>query len=600
MATRRIVALGGHEFKRRPEELAVVHHLLAMTGVENPRVCFIPTAGGDDQSGIADFYLALDGVEYRPSHVSLFRREHERIDLRRHLLAQDLIYVAGGSMLNLLAVWRAHGLPRILARGLGAGRPARRPERRRHVLVRLRDHRLPAVTPGPMAGWACCRGSLCVHYAPRSGQAHRLPARGLRGLPGRLRARRRRRDGVRGPDRRSRRSPAAGDAKVVRVEPDGRGGTREIALRPDPLAPPPVARRGRGDRRAARAAPGPRAGCRPRAPPLRRAGAAHYDRGVALPLKPPVKPQLALSRKALPEGEEWTYEPKYDGFRARRVRRRRRRLRPVAKRQAARPLLPRAPLPGRASTSLDGELVILGEDGAEVFDALQNRIHPAESRINMLAEETPGDLPRLRPARRGRREAAEGARSRERRERLAELVEGVDDPGSVELTPIDPDPAGGAEEWLASGEGVIAKQLDAPYRPGERKGMVKVKRLRTADCVVVGWRPGKEEGTVGSLILGLYDARRAARRRPHLGPEGEGEARAGRVAGPVRDRRARLGRPQPLGCRPRARVDLAAAGAGGRGHLRPRRRRAHPPRLEDRALARRQGPGDCTFDQLEQ
>jgi ATP-dependent DNA ligase len=65
-----------------------------------------------------------------------------------------------------------------------------------------------------------------------------------------------------------------------------------------------------------------------------------------------------------------------------------------------------------------------------------------------------------------------------------------------------------AEPWLAGGEGVIAKQLDAPYRPGERKGMVKVKRLRTADCVVVGWRPGKQEGTVGSLILGLYDGGR--------------------------------------------------------------------------------------------
>jgi ATP-dependent DNA ligase len=62
-----------------------------------------------------------------------------------------------------------------------------------------------------------------------------------------------------------------------------------------------------------------------------------------------------------------------------------------------------------------------------------------------------------------------------------------------------------AEPWLHSAEGVIAKRLDAPYRPGKRDGMVKVKRVRTMDCVVVGWRPGKEEGTVGSLILGLYD-----------------------------------------------------------------------------------------------
>jgi ATP-dependent DNA ligase len=64
---------------------------------------------------------------------------------------------------------------------------------------------------------------------------------------------------------------------------------------------------------------------------------------------------------------------------------------------------------------------------------------------------------------------------------------------------------GGAQEWLQGAEGVVAKQLDAPYCPGERKGMLKIKRVRTIDAVVQGWRPGKEEGTVGSLILGLYD-----------------------------------------------------------------------------------------------
>ena len=74
----------------------------------------------------------------------------------------------------------------------------------------------------------------------------------------------------------------------------------------------------------------------------------------------------------------------------------------------------------------------------------------------------------------------------------------------VGLTTLVTDPAD-ADEWLQHAEGVIAKELGAPYRPGERKGMVKVKRVRTIDCVVVGWRPGKEDGTVGSLILGLYD-----------------------------------------------------------------------------------------------
>src|SRR5205807_2052349 len=74
----------------------------------------------------------------------------------------------------------------------------------------------------------------------------------------------------------------------------------------------------------------------------------------------------------------------------------------------------------------------------------------------------------------------------------------------VIVTPLTVDPAD-AEPWLATTEGVVAKDLGAAYRPGKRTAMVKVKRLRTIDAVVVGWRPGKEEGTVGSLILGLYD-----------------------------------------------------------------------------------------------
>jgi ATP-dependent DNA ligase len=224
---------------------------------------------------------------------------------------------------------------------------------------------------------------------------------------------------------------------------------------------------------------------------------------MALPLKPPLKPQLALSRKALPEGEEWTYEPKYDGFRA------------IAfvdgddvfvQSRNGKPLLryfPELRFPDGRYV-IDGELVILGDDGAEVFDLLQNRIHPAESRINMLAEATPARF-RAFDLLAADDEALLASPFADRRERLEQLIGGAKDPGSTELTPLDPDPAGGAEGWLRSGEGVIAKQLNAPYRPGERKGFIKIKRLRTADAVVVGWRPGKEEGTVGSLILGLYD-----------------------------------------------------------------------------------------------
>jgi len=149
--------------------------------------------------------------------------------------------------------------------------------------------------------------------------------------------------------------------------------------------------------------------------------------------------------------------------------------------------------------------VILGADGRERFDALQNRIHPAESRIRMLAEKTPVRLRAFDLLAEGRRKLL-GMAFEERRAQLEALLAGFPGPGSLELTPLADDPAEAAP-WLESGEGVIAKRRDAPYLPGERKGMVKVKRLRTADCVVVGWRPGKEEGTVGSLILGLYQGK---------------------------------------------------------------------------------------------
>ncbi len=223
---------------------------------------------------------------------------------------------------------------------------------------------------------------------------------------------------------------------------------------------------------------------------------------VALPLSPPVPPQLALSRKTLPEGDEWAYEPKWDGFRA---------LAFVdgdelfLQSRTGRPLRRYFPElrfpPGRYV--LDGELVILGADGREQFDMLQQRLHPAESRVRMLAEKIPAIFRVFDLLARDDEDLTSLPLS-ERREALERLLDEFEDPGSLELTPLA-DAVDGAGEWLQGGEGVIAKQLDAPYRPGERKGMVKVKRVRTADCVVVGWRPGKEEGTLGSLILGLYD-----------------------------------------------------------------------------------------------
>ena len=136
---------------------------------------------------------------------------------------------------------------------------------------------------------------------------------------------------------------------------------------------------------------------------------------------------------------------------------------------------------------------------------------------------------------------------------------------------------------------MIAKELAAPYLPGERAGMVKIKRVRTIDAVVMGWRPGKKEGTVGAIILGLYDDDGRLREVGHSsGFTAKRKARARRGARALRDRRARQRRGLALDARPRARVGRAATRARRRGDVRPRLRRAHPPRHEGPALARRQ------------
>jgi ATP-dependent DNA ligase len=210
---------------------------------------------------------------------------------------------------------------------------------------------------------------------------------------------------------------------------------------------------------------------------------------VALPLKPPIKPELALSRKTLPEGEGWAYEPKWDGFRA------------IAfvdggetylQSRNGKPLsryFPELTFPA-------GRYVVDGEIVAASFDTLGQRIHPAASRIARLAQETPArfvafDVLAVED------EVLMQCSYSERRT----VLQGID---GLELTPVELT-AEGAQHWLHEEEGVIAKELAAPYLPGERKGMVKIKRVRTIDAVVMGWRPGKKEGTVGAIILGLYD-----------------------------------------------------------------------------------------------
>jgi ATP-dependent DNA ligase len=215
-----------------------------------------------------------------------------------------------------------------------------------------------------------------------------------------------------------------------------------------------------------------------------------------------VQPQLARSATDLPAGDGWRYEPKWDGFRTivfrdggdvhlqSRNGRPMNRYFPDVVEQVQK-------LPAERVV-LDGEMIVM-VDGIQEFDLLSQRIHPAASRVEMLARETPAELVAFDLL-------AEGDETllqlpfEARRERLAGVVA---DP--VRLTPVTSDPED-AGEWLAgTGEGVIAKEAHAPYRPGERTGMVKIKRVRTADAVVAAFRFGKEENTVGSLILGMYD-----------------------------------------------------------------------------------------------
>jgi ATP-dependent DNA ligase len=223
---------------------------------------------------------------------------------------------------------------------------------------------------------------------------------------------------------------------------------------------------------------------------------------VALPLKPPVLPQLARPRATLPEENGWAYEPKLDGFRAIAfvdgddVRLQSRNGKPLER------YFPEVVLPAGRYV-LDGEIVIPHDGGGEEFNLLQQRIHPAASRIERLSQETPARFMAFDHL--AREKTKWLARPfEERRAALEELAAELGDGLHVIECVETP---GEAEKWLRSAEGVIAKELAAKYLPGERKGMVKVKRVRTIDCVVVGWRPGKEEGTVGSLILGLYDGK---------------------------------------------------------------------------------------------
>jgi ATP-dependent DNA ligase len=233
---------------------------------------------------------------------------------------------------------------------------------------------------------------------------------------------------------------------------------------------------------------------------------------MRLPFGPPLAPMLSRAADALPAGEGWQFEPKWDGFRTLVFRDggeivlQSRDEKPMNRYfpELVAPLA--AALPGRCV--VDGEIVIVGPGGLD-FEALLLRIHPAASRVKLLAAQAPASFVAWDLLALGDEDLREAPLAA-RRDRLEQALAGAAPP--VHLSPATRDRAL-AEDWFrrfegAGLDGVMAKRLDAPYRAGERT-MIKVKHARTADCVLAGFRWHKNgPGTmVGSLLLGLYDDR---------------------------------------------------------------------------------------------
>ncbi len=235
-----------------------------------------------------------------------------------------------------------------------------------------------------------------------------------------------------------------------------------------------------------------------------------YRSRVAFLIEPPLEPMLAKSTDELPHGDGWLFEPKWDGFRALVFRDedeiyiQSRELKPLDRYFPELEAPFRENLPPRCV--LDGEIVIARE-GALDFEALLLRIHPAASRVNMLAQQFPAAFVAFDLMAVGEDDLRE-RRQDERRARLEKVLAHAAPP--IHLTPATSDRSVAAD-WFkrfegAGLDGVIAKPTSLTYQPGKRS-MLKIKHARTADCVVAGFRWHKEgKGTlVGSLLLGLFD-----------------------------------------------------------------------------------------------
>jgi ATP-dependent DNA ligase len=230
---------------------------------------------------------------------------------------------------------------------------------------------------------------------------------------------------------------------------------------------------------------------------------------LGIPLS--LSPMEALLVAELPKNADgWQFEPKWDGFRCLAFRAGREvEIKAKSGKSLSRffpEVLANLRALPHATFVLDGELVI-PIDGEVSFDALQMRLHPAQSRIDRLAGETPAtlilfDCLLIKP-----RQALLDRPFAQRRQALEGFFQGISDPHGLALTPVTRQ-LRKAKQWLnnrqASLDGIVAKRLDLPYRPGER-AMLKIKNRRTADCVVGGFRYESNRHQVGSLLLGLYD-----------------------------------------------------------------------------------------------
>ncbi|MGW0637315.1 ATP-dependent DNA ligase [Nocardia salmonicida] len=227
-----------------------------------------------------------------------------------------------------------------------------------------------------------------------------------------------------------------------------------------------------------------------------------------LPVMPPVRPMLAKSTPSLPREPGLSYEPKWDGFRCivfrdgDEIELGSRNDRPLTRYFPELAELLKAALPPRCV--VDGEIVVVTDQGLD-FDTLQQRLHPAASRVNKLAAETPASFVAFDLLALGDRDLTTEPFAQRRRE-LESLLDAA--PGRIHLTPITQDPDV-AQDWFtrfegAGFDGVMAKSDELIYLQDKRV-MLKIKHERTADCVVAGYRMHKDGEGVGSLLLGLFD-----------------------------------------------------------------------------------------------